>query len=76
MIKKTKTRTYDTETAQVVKKVTFGEFGDPAGYETTMYKTPDGFYFLYANGGEQSAYAVESITAFGKAKAEDWLKNN
>ena len=32
MIKKTKTKTFDTDTATVVKKVCFGEFGDPAGY--------------------------------------------
>ena len=46
MIKKTKTKTFDTDTATVVKKVCFGEFGDPAGYETTMYQTPEGDYFL------------------------------
>lgn len=40
MIKKTKTKTFDTDTATVVKKVCFGEVGDPAGYETTMYQTP------------------------------------
>lgn len=54
MIKKTKTKTFDTDTATVVKKVCFGEVGDPAGYETTMYQTPDGDYFLYTNGGEES----------------------
>ena len=54
MIKKTKTKTFDTDTATVVKKVCFGEFGDPAGYETTMYQTPEGDYFLYTSGGEES----------------------
>ena len=39
-------REYDTETATLVKKHTVGEFGDPAGYEETLYQTPGGLYFL------------------------------
>ena len=35
-------REYDTETATLVKKNTVGSFGDPAGYEETLYQTPDG----------------------------------
>ena len=31
---------YDTETATVVKKHTVGAFGDPTGYEETLYQTP------------------------------------
>ena len=69
MVKSTKTKVYDTEKASIVKKVTCGVYGDPAGYETTMYQTPEGDYFLYTNGGE-------SITAYTKAKAAEWLKNN
>lgn len=76
MVKSTKTKTYDTENATVVKKVTFGTYGDPAGYETTMYQTPDGDYFLYTYGGEASAYKTEKITTYTKVKAEEWLKNN
>ncbi|MGN0822488.1 MAG: hypothetical protein ACI4NG_01815 [Candidatus Gallimonas sp.] len=76
MVKKTKTKVYDTETATVVKKVTSGAYGDPAGYETTLYQTKEGDYFLYTFGGEASPYAKETITAYGKAKAEAWLKNN
>lgn len=76
MVKATKTKTYDTETAAIVKKVTCGVFGDPAGYETTMYQTPEGDYFLYTNGGAASPYQKEAITAYTKAKANEWLKNN
>ncbi len=76
MVKTTKTKTYDTETATVVKKVTHGTFGDPAGYETTLYATPEGDYFLYTNGGAESPYAKEAITSLSKAKAQEWLKNN
>ncbi len=76
MVKKTKTKTYNTETATVVKKVTYGVYGDPAGYEQTMFVTPEGDYFLYTYGGADSAYSTEKITAYAKAKAEEWIKNN
>ena len=72
MVKTTKTKTFNTETATVVKKVTCGTFGDPAGYEMTMYMTPEGDYFLYTNGGEQSKYPAEKLTNLSKAKAQAW----
>lgn len=76
MVKATKTKVYDTDTATVVKKVVSGAYGDPAGYETTMYVTAEGDYFLYTFGGPESAYSSEKITAYSKAKAAEWLKNN
>ena len=72
MVKTTKTKTYDTATATVVKKVTAGVFG----YETTMYVTPEGDYFLYTYGGAQSGYSTEKITAYTKANAKKWLEEN
>lgn len=76
MVKTTKTKTFDTDTATVVKKVTVGTFGDPAGYEMTMYLTPEGDYFLYTNGGAESAYKTEKITSYTKANAKKWLEEN
>ena len=64
---------YDTATAELVKKNTFGEFGDPAGYEESLYKTADGKFFLYVNGGEESPYKEENIKRMSAAKAEEWL---
>ena len=69
-------KVYDTETAELVKKVTSGVFGDAAGYEETLYVTPEGFYFLYVNGGEESPYAKEDIKRMSAAKAEEWLAAN
>jgi len=69
-------KVYDTENATVVKKVTSGCFGDPAGYEETLYVTADGFYFLYTNGGAESKYATEDIARKSKAAAEKWLSEN
>ncbi len=67
---------YDTETSTVVKKVTEGYFGDPAGYEETLYVTADGKYFLYTAGGEESKYTTEGIKRMSKAAAEKWLAEN
>ena len=73
MIKVTKRRTYDTDTATVVKKCTCSYYGDPAGYELTMYITPEGDYFLYCNGGEESPYSTEKIRGYTKPNALLWL---
>ena len=45
---------YDTEIATLIKKFVSGYFGDPAGYEETLYQTPGGLYFVYVCGGEAS----------------------
>ena len=63
---------YDTAASTVVKKVTSGEFGDPAGYEETLYVTAEGKYFLYLNGGKESIHAKESIKRLSAAKADEW----
>lgn len=65
---------YDTDVATVVKKVCVGAFGDPAGYEETLYQMPDGAFFVYTNGGEDSPYTCESIKRMSKAAAEVWLE--
>ena len=64
---------YDTDKSEIVKKITSGEFGDPTGYEETLYKTESGSYFLYVNGGAESKYAKEDIKRMSAAKAEEWL---
>lgn len=69
-------REYDTETATLIKKFTSGCYGDPAGYEETLYQTPDGLYFLYVNGGADSLYPNEDILRLAKAKVKDWTENH
>jgi hypothetical protein len=63
---------YDTDTAEFVAKKTFGGYGDPDGYEECLFKTPDGKFFLYGNGGEASPYAEETIKRMSAAKADEW----
>lgn len=67
---------YDTENGIVVKKVTYGNFGDPQGYEETLYQTSDGFYFLYVNGGMESIHPCEDIQRMGRTKATTWLEHH
>lgn len=66
---------FDTEKSKVIKKNTVGAFGDPAGYEETLYVTPDGNYFLYTNGGKASLYPKEKIKRMSYAAVKEWIKN-
>ena len=67
---------YNTESATLVKKHTCSYFGDPAGYEETLYQTPGGLYFLYVRGGETSPYPTEDILRLAKTKVNDWLNTH
>lgn len=69
-------REYDTHVSELVKKHTFGQFGDPAGYEETLYRTPEGLYFLYVLGGEISPYPNEDILRLARSKVDTWLENH
>lgn len=75
MQKTVKGKLYDTEKMTVVKKVTSGEYGDPAGYEETLFAAADGTEFLYTYGGKASPYAKESLTN-AKAKIDAFKKAN
>ena len=55
---------YDTDSATLVAKHTVGEFGDPAGYEETLYVTAEGKYFLYLNGGRNQSTQRKALNVF------------
>ncbi len=67
-------KVYDTETATLIKKFTFGNFGSPDGFEESLYVTESGNFFLYTNGGAQSKYTKEDITRMSAEKKNAWLK--
>ena len=69
-------KVYDTETATIIKKFVFGNFGDNSGYEETLYQTTDGSYFIYTNGGSESPYKSEAIKSIAKTKVDEWLNNH
>lgn len=63
---------YDTDTAVLQAKYTYGNFGDTDGFEESLYITEDGKYFMYVNGGIDSPYATENIKRMSAAKVEEW----
>ena len=65
---------FDTESATLVQAYSFGEYGDPAGYEEDLYQTADGLYFLHVGGGEASIYPQEDIVRLAKTKLKAWLE--
>ena len=67
------TKEYNTESATLIHKYTFGQFGDPMGYEETLYQTTDGCYFIYTFGGPESKYPVENIARIAKTKVNGWI---
>lgn len=69
-------KVYDTASSTVVKKISESYFGDPKGYEETLYITAEGYYFLYTNGGSESKYTEEKIKRMSKSNAEKWLSEN
>ena len=44
-------KTYNTDTAKKLGTIYVGTFGDPAGYEESLYQTRTGAYFFYGLGG-------------------------
>ncbi len=73
MIRKIGKVTYDTNASSIVKKNTFSYFGDPNGYEETLYVTEKGNYFLYTNGGNSSPYVKEKIKPLSKENAKKYM---
>lgn len=69
-------REYDTETATLIKKYTYSYYGDPYGFEETLYQTPEGLYFLYVCGGKNSPYPAEDILRLAKSKVAEWSENH
>ena len=67
---------YDTDLSEFISKRTDGSIGDESGFEECLFRTAEGKYFLYTNGGVDSKYPKEDIKRMSKAKAEEWLANN
>ena len=67
-----KGKTYNTDTAVCLGKGTQGTFGDPAGYEESLYQTKKGLYFIYGIGGETSPYPRETLRPITEQEAKDF----
>ena len=68
-------KVYDTERSTLIRRRPYSHFGDPEGYEESLYQTSDGFYFLHVRGGESSKYPREDIKRMSQRSAEEWLAN-
>lgn len=68
-----KNRVCDTEKSEKLAYRSFGEFGDPAGYEEWLYKTRTNVTFAYGVGGPESPYPEESLRAVDEFEAKEWL---
>ena len=70
-----KKHVYDTSKAIELGHRAYSYFGDPAGYEETLYKTKGGLYFMWGLGGIYSPYASgeEEIRPITEAEAMAWL---
>lgn len=73
MLKVIDGQVYDTATATVDKKFTYGAPGDPSGYEETLYITDDGRFFVYTFGGINSKYPKEDIKPIQRDELKDWI---
>ena len=69
-------KVYDTERASLLKKVTYGYFGEEEGYEEILYQTEGKLYFLYVNGGKKSKHTKENIVRLSAERAKVWLAEN
>ena len=70
-----KKHVYDTAKAEALGNKAFSYYGDPAGYEETLYKTKGGLYFLWGIGGTESPYdSGEDIRPVTEKEAKAWLK--
>ena len=70
-----KRHVYDTEKAEALGNRAFGSYGDPAGYEETLYKTKGGLFFFWGIGGEESPYNNGAdIRPASKEEADAWLE--
>ena len=67
---------YDTDCSALVGQMCVGAFGETTGYEERLYKTDDGYYFLYGVGGSDSPYPAESIKRISKDAAQAWINQN
>ena len=66
---------YDTTKAEALGNKAFSVYGDPAGYEETLYKTKGGLYFLWGLGGADSPYnSGEDIRPITEKQAKAGLK--
>jgi hypothetical protein len=69
-------KTYDTDVDTKLGTKTVGAFGQPDGYEESLYVNAGGNHYLYGVGGPESPYAEPVIKKALKKEADAWKKEN
>lgn len=78
---------YDTDTAEFIGDVSYGEGSrDYSHYYEGLYRTRNGRYFLHGYGGPRSSYAEscgnntwsggETIVPMSPVEAQEWAEEN
>ena len=62
----------DTESATLVGTKSFGEYGNPDGYEEQLFITKTKQYFIYGVGGDESKYSKPDIKLVTDEEAREW----
>lgn len=68
-----KRHSFDTDTARAINHRSSGDFGDPAGFEETLYRTRSGMFFVFGIGGDASPWpAGGDIRPVSEKEAQCW----
>lgn len=73
MRKKIGRKVYDTDKSEYVGRNAEGSYGDPTGFEESMYKKAKGDFFLLVSGGPESQYPEEDILPLALEDAVEWI---
>lgn len=73
MRKKIGRKIYDTDKSEFVGRNAEGLYGDPTGFEESMYKKAKGDFFLLVSGGPESQYPEEDVIPLTLEDAEEWI---
>ena len=65
---------YNTDTAKKVGSDSYSNYGDLQYWSEELYRTSQGNWFLYGEGGALSKYARSAIIPLTRVKAMSWLE--
>lgn len=66
-------KVYNTEKSKEVTRNLVSYFGDSHGYEEILFHKKDSEFFIFGQGGENSAYAEPHIKVLDLEETRSWL---
>ena len=64
---------YSLKESEKIGGYIHGEYGDPRGFEETLYQSKNGEYFIVGKGGMESRYKGENIISISNEDANQWI---